>query len=213
VWAGFVARNRTPVLGARLRRVELGFLTFTPRLARHSEAAGVGLGEWWFQGSCRLGAGLEPIGQNVLQHCADVDPFGERRGFDTPSGVLFTRLESKVSKSPFDVGLGTGPVKKPTHFGDDGVEPKALDELHGVIGDAALTPNLEDRHDVGVMKSGRSAGLAAEPFLDDPVARRLTWQHFQRHATAQGNLFGLVHDTHAAVADLTEDPVIADLPL
>ncbi len=54
--------------------------------------------------------------------------------------------------------------------------------------------------------------LAAEPLLDHPIARHLPRQDLQRHGAAQRDLLGLVHHPHPAPADLTEDPVVTDLP-
>ena len=110
-----------------------------------------------------------------------------------------------------DLGLGSGPVQEPPQLGDDCVEPLALDELHGVIADIPVLAHIVDRNDVGVVQPCRGAGLAAEPLLDQPVAGNLPWQDLERHAAAQRDLLGLVHDAHAAPADLAEDPVVADL--
>ena len=110
-----------------------------------------------------------------------------------------------------DLGLGSGPVAELTQLGDDQVQSLALDELHGIEPDIPILADLVDRHDIGVMESSRGPGLAAKPLLDHPVARHLPRQDLQRHAAAQRDLLGLVHDPHATPADLAEDPVVADL--
>jgi hypothetical protein len=83
-----------------------------------------------------------------------------------------------------DPGLGSGPVQELTQLGDDGVEPLAVDELHGIVADFAILAHLVNRHDVGVVQPGRGAGLAAEPLLDHPVAGGLPGQDLQRYAAA-----------------------------
>ena len=165
------------------------------------------------RGSHRLrapAARVEPTGQDVLQHRADLDPFAECRGLDALAGVLSVGPERLALGGRFDLGLGTAPLAEPPQLGDHGVEPHALDELHGVEADIPVLAHLVDRHDVGVVHSGRGAGLAAEPLLDHPVAGDLPRQDLQRHPAAQRDLLGLVHHAHAAPADLAEDPVVAD---
>ena len=43
------------------------------------------------------------------------------------------------------------------------VEAVPGDVLHGVVANAVVLAVVEDRHDVGVVQSGRRAGLAEEP--------------------------------------------------
>ncbi len=87
----------------------------------------------------------------------------------------------------------------------------ALDALHGVEGDVAFLPDLEDRDDVGVVQPRGGLGLAAEPLQRLAVGRHVGGQDFQGHPTAEGDLLGLVDHAHAAAAELAHDPVIAEL--
>src|SRR5262249_44263937 len=48
------------------------------------------------------------------------------------------------------------------HLAQDRVEALALDELHGVVVNAAVFADAEDRHDVGVMQPGRRLGFPPE---------------------------------------------------
>jgi hypothetical protein len=59
-----------------------------------------------------------------------------------------------------------------------------------------------------VVQPGRGPGLAleAEPL---PGVERAARQDLEGHAPAEGNLFRLVDDAHAAAADLAQDAVIA----
>ena len=213
-WAGCVACGRALGLGARQCGVGFGRATFRPGPGRCREASGAGPGQHRLRGFHQLrapAARVEPTGQNGLQHRADLDPFAECRALDALAGVLSAGPERLALGGRPDLGLGSGPVAEPPQLGDDGVEPLALDELHGVEADIPVLAHLVDRHDVGVVQPGRGAGLAAEPLLDHPVAGHLPRQDLQRHAAAQRDLLGLVHDAHAAPADLAEDPVVADL--
>ncbi len=98
---------------------------------------------------------------------------------------------------------------QPSQLVDDLVEPLALDQLHDVERELALTPDLEDRHDVGVVHPCRRLGLAAEPLQGPAVAHYAFGQDFQGHTAAQADLLGLVDGPHAAPAELAEDPVVA----
>ena len=214
VWAGRVARGRTLGLGARQRGVGFGRATFDPvpvGVARPPARAPASI-----DGEASTGSGPRPPGsnrpvENGPQHRADLDPFAECRALDALAGVLSAGPERLALGGRPDLGLGSGPVAEPPQLGDDRVEPLTLDELHGVEADISVLAHLEDRHDVGVVQPGRGAGLAAEPLLDHPVAGHLPRQDLERHAAAQRDLLGLVHDAHAAPADLAEDPVVADL--
>ena len=87
----------------------------------------------------------------------------------------------------------------------------ALDELHGVVADVSLTPDLEHRHDVGMVQPSRSACFTAESLEDLAIVRDVSRQHLECDPAAQGHLIGLVNDAHSAVADLPDDAVVADL--
>jgi hypothetical protein len=57
----------------------------------------------------------------------------------------------------------------------------AIDELHGVVVDAAFLPHRVDRHDVLVMQTRRRQRLVLEPLQVVWVHRRRERQHFQCH--------------------------------
>src|SRR5579872_737075 len=50
-----------------------------------------------------------------------------------------------------------------SQFSDHYIQSGPLDELHHVIWDALVLARPEDRHNVGVMQSGRRLGLPLEP--------------------------------------------------
>ncbi len=85
-----------------------------------------------------------------------------------------------------------------------------MNELHRVIGDVAILPHVINGDDVGVVQSRRSACLAAKP-LERAGASPGAEHDLQRHVAAQRELLGLVDDSHAAAADLTQNPVVANL--
>ena len=85
----------------------------------------------------------------------------------------------------------------------------ALDELHGVVIDAAFAADGIDRHDVGVMQMRGGLGLVLEAVQVLGVERRGKGQHLQSHPAPEGKLHGLVDNPHTAPADLAEDAEIA----
>src|SRR5262249_33726172 len=88
---------------------------------------------------------------------------GARRTHRTPSAALL---------DPLPIGM-----PEPRQLVDNLVERLALDELHGVEGDAALLPDLENRHDVGVVQSRRSLRLATETLESPAVAHHVAGQN------------------------------------
>ncbi len=96
-------------------------------------------------------------------------------------------------------------------FHDHTIQALPLDELHRVEPDLTVLADLVNRHDVGVVQPRRGAGLAAKPLERRPVRRHMPGQHFEGHPPAERNLLGLINDTHAAPADLSQNPVITDL--
>ena len=84
-----------------------------------------------------------------------------------------------------------------------------LDELHGVVVDAALLADRVHRHDVLVPQMRRGEGLVLEALQLARVEGRGERQHLQRHAPPQRDLLGLVDHAHAAPADFAQEAEIA----
>ena len=118
------------------------------------------------------------------------------RGAGPPSGPERFRFQS----------LG------PPQFMDDLGKAASLDVLHRVERHAPLGADGEDRHDVVVVQAGSGLGFELEPLELAGVERRGHGEDLERHAAVQRTLLGLVHDPHAAPADLADDPVIAEDP-
>ena len=112
-------------------------------------------------------------------------------------------------------GFGSGQQKRPNRrrrllnspsFGDRLGQGLALDELHGVVVDAALAAYGIDRDDVRVVELSGSQGLGLEPPELGRVHGRREREHLERHAAVQGTLHCLVDDTHAPAAHLGDEP-------
>ena len=72
---------------------------------------------------------------------------------------------------------------------------------------AALTAEVEDADDVGVVEVGRRRGLAAEPLDEVRIGGVLGEQHLDRHRTVEQPVAGEEHVGHAAAPDAAVDLV------
>ena len=72
-------------------------------------------------------------------------------------------------------------------FGDRLGQGLPLDELHGVVVDAALAADGIDRDDVGVVELGGGQGLGLEPPELGRVHGRREREHLERHPAVQAN--------------------------
>ena len=70
------------------------------------------------------------------------------------------RCRPAAGWSPAATGHGR---TTPAEMTDDSVQPAPFDPLHGVIAQAANLTDVEHRHDVRVMQTGRRAGFVQEP--------------------------------------------------
>ncbi len=85
----------------------------------------------------------------------------------------------------------------------------AGDVLHGVETDAVVHAVIEDADDVGVVQPGRRAGLVAEPAQVLLAVAELLVHHLERDVAAERFAHRLIHHAHAALAEIAEDPVVA----
>src|SRR5437762_149210 len=74
-----------------------------------------------------------------------------------------------------------------------------------------MLADAKNRDDVRMVQARGGLGFALEAFEIKPVDQPVERQHFQRHTTAERPLFGLVDDPHAAVADLAQNAIIAEV--
>ena len=132
---------------------------------------------------------------------------GTRRGVASgrrPAVHPAPRRERRV-----DLGRGLASVLA-AEPGDQLGERRPVDELHGVVVDAALAADRVHRDDVRVVELRGGLGLDAEPGDLAGVDGGGERQDLQRHAAAQRALDGLVDDAHAAAAQLADDAEVAD---
>ena len=95
-------------------------------------------------------------------------------------------------------------------FGESLVQAPALDELHRVVVDAVIAPDGVDRDDVPVLELRGGARLVSKALQLASIEKARKGQHLERHASTERDLLRLVHDAHAAAADLPDDAEVAD---
>jgi hypothetical protein len=86
-----------------------------------------------------------------------------------------------------------------------------LNELHGIVVDALALADVEYGNNVGMVQPSRGPRLAAKPLQVDRIFGEGQRQHLQSHMPAQRFLHRLKDYSHAAPADLPNDPIIAQL--
>src|SRR5262245_38379633 len=94
---------------------------------------------------------------------------------------------------------------------EDCGEAAALYKLHGVIVNALIATDAENRHDVRMVQLRRGLGLDLKSLALLGVNRRGKWKHLEGNPSAQGDLFGLIDDAHTSAADFAQDSVFAEL--
>jgi hypothetical protein len=77
--------------------------------------------------------------------------------------------------------------------------------------DAQVFPDFKNPDGVGMVDFRHRAGFAVEPLDEVFLAGELLGQHFERRRAVQADLVGEIDFAHAALAELFEDLVIADL--
>ncbi len=159
-------------------------------------------------GACgRIPAGQEPQNNGVSQGIrraprlvlpGEVSVFARairvtRQGHTIPVGQSFF-LESELPDVIQDL-----------------VQALSGDVLHRVIANAVVLAIVEDADDVGVVQSGRRAGLGVESAEVVRVVAILRMHHFERHMAAERLANRFVNHAHASLAEVAEDPVVAQL--
>jgi len=80
---------------------------------------------------------------------------------------------------------------------DQMLQGLAVQKLHDDEGMAVMLADFVNCADAGMVERRSGARFALEPLERLTVLGRLLGQELQRHRTAQAEVFGLVHHTHA----------------
>ena len=137
---------------------------------------------------------------------------GRRRGGEFPRNQ---RLDDTVEVPIESIGAAAlravrcrrvdGAAQLPNHL----VQTDASNQRHHVIVQTILFADPENRHDVGVVQTGRRLCLALESSQVRVEHQGVLRQHFHRDPAPQRLLLGLQYDAHAPTADLSDNPEIA----
>src|SRR5262249_42787861 len=159
--------------------------------------------------TCGAGLRRPQVGRARHHACRVVVYFAARRSRPklSPEKPLGNRYGYFLSRSS---GAGTREVPsiaQPPYFFQNDIQALALNELHGVIMNALLFADAEDRNNVGVVELRGCTGLAAETSGMGRIQQRMEGKHLESDVPAQRFLDGFVDDPHAATPDFAEDAV------
>ena len=87
---------------------------------------------------------------------------------------------------------------------------RAVDVLHHEVVQAACDARVVDVDDRRVVEARQRAPLAREALREGRVARRIGWQHLDRHRALQPLLHGLVDRAHPAAPDELDELVLRE---
>ena len=90
------------------------------------------------------------------------------------------------------------------------LQGEAVQKLHGDEALALVLANLVDGANVGMVEGGGGAGFAAEAFECLRILRHVVGKKLESDKSTQRSVFGLVHHTHPATAQLLDDAVVRD---
>jgi hypothetical protein len=94
-----------------------------------------------------------------------------------------------------------------------GIERRAVDILHHHEVDAIERVNLVDGDDIRVIQSRSGLGLLHEAALAVRIGHLFGRQEFDGDEAVQARVPRFVHHTHATLADLFEQLVVAECPV
>ena len=179
-------------------------------------------------------AALELLGAHVSRGADSLILAGELRRLGQPGETKVENRGPAVGRDKdvrrLDVAMNnTLPVRRCQALGDlsadfqdvlqrqrtDGnsiFERLAFQESHRQECLAAILVDLVDRTDVGVMQSGGGLSLPKEPLLGLFVVQQMRGQELEGHIALELLVLGSIHNTHAALAELLDDAVVADRP-
>ena len=159
-----------------------------PRIVRRHPTSGRGAAASWRSVIRLASRWREPAGQQ-----------SQRQG----AGAVAGRRADDVIGAALD---------EPAQLGDQAGQAAPFDILHGEVGDAVDGADGVHRHDVRVLEQAGDLGLELKPLEGLRVHGGGQGQDLQGDPAADGDLARLVHDPHAAPADLADDVKVGEDP-
>ena len=112
------------------------------------------------------------------------------------------------------VGHLNGDVQQPAErhrlFGNHLLEGLAFQQLHDDEVLAIMLADVMDRTDGRVIQGRGSSSLPLESLQCLRVAGEIGGKKLQRDGSAESRVFGVVHDSHPALAELREHAIVRD---
>src|SRR5580692_2036509 len=90
------------------------------------------------------------------------------------------------------------------------LQRQPIQKLHGDKSLSVLVIDFIDGADIGVVEGGRSLRFALEAGQSLRILRNLVRQELQGYKAVQLYVLSFVHHTHAAAAELLDDPIVRD---
>ena len=151
----------------------------------------------------------EHLGQPEIQnlHTAPADD-KNIRGFDVP-------VDDALGVGSFQSIGDLDAIIQELVGGDESLahsllQAGAFQQLHHDHRLVVVFFHLINRADIGVVQGRSSAGLALKTLQGTLMARHILGQEFQGYAASQADIFRLVYHSHAAAAELGQNPVVRD---
>src|SRR5208337_419585 len=92
------------------------------------------------------------------------------------------------------------------------VQRLALDMLHHQVRPVAIKARIEDRHDVGMGKTGRRPGFALKPLEQVWIGMTRGGEHLDGHRTVKGRVATAVNYPKCPASQPVDDRILANLP-
>ena len=85
-----------------------------------------------------------------------------------------------------------------------------VQKLHDDVGLPALLSDVVNRADIRMVQGRRRLRLPAKSFQRLPVPRHILRKELQGNKAVEPRVLSLVHDAHAAPAQLLDDTIVGD---
>jgi len=168
------------------------------------------LGSHGFDTGCRRGAASgSEFGQTEIQNFG-VAALGDKdvRGLDVAVNDAL-RVSGVKSVGDFDANIEQNfHVKRATL--DEMLESLTVEKFHGDERFSIFVANVIDGADAGVVQGGGGLRFPLETCQRLRIVSHFIGKEFQGNKTVQARVFGFVHDTHAAPAELLDNAVMRD---
>ena len=121
------------------------------------------------------------------------------------------RLSHRLDDLCPPLKLGTRNFELGTRFGTPFCQTSPFHIIHREVLLAFVFANFVNRHDVGMLQSGRRLGFGAEALHVCGAGQLAGKDHFDGNGAVEADLPGFINHAHAAAGDLLQQFVIAEI--